>query len=62
MIDAITKQFAQLGYVEASTIGKRDFRHAIELDEDALRQRAESIALERDYPRDLANRNVSRPI
>ncbi len=60
MIDAITQQFIELGYLEANTIGKRDFTHARNLDEDALRQRAESIAVERDYPRDLANRSIPR--
>jgi hypothetical protein len=60
MIDAIAKQFVELGYVEANILGKRDFPHAIDLDEDSLRKRAESIAVARDYPRALANRNISK--
>lgn len=60
MIDAITKQFAELGYVEPNVIGKRDFAHAIDLDEASLRQRAETIAAAREYPRDLADRNISK--
>jgi hypothetical protein len=60
MIDAITKQFVELGYVEANILGKRVFPHTKKLDEVSLRQRAESIAQKRDYPRDLANRNISK--
>jgi len=60
MIDAITKQFIELGYVEADILGKRDFTHALEPDEDALHQKAESIAVQREYPRALANRNISK--
>jgi len=60
MIDAITKQFIELGYVEADILGKRDFTHALELDEDALHKKAESIAVQREYPRALANRNISK--
>ncbi len=62
MMDAITKQFVELGYLEVNTIGKRDFSNAIQLDEDTLRKRAESIAEKRDYPRALANRNISEKI
>ena len=60
MIDAITKQFIDLGYIEADVLGKRDFTHALEPDEDALDKKAESIAEAREYPRDLANRNISK--
>jgi len=59
MIDAITKQFVGLGYVEDNSIGKREFTNAIHLDEHSLRKRAESIAVKRAYPRSLANRNIS---
>lgn len=62
MIDAITKQFVALGYVEADKLGKRDFPHAVELDEASLRERAESIAEAREYPRALANRNISKQV
>ena len=62
MIDAITKQFVELGYLDVNFIGKRNFSHAIQLDEDTLRKRAESIAEKRDYPRALANRNISEKI
>jgi hypothetical protein len=62
MIDAITKQFVGLGYVEDNSIGKREFTNAIHLDEASLRKRAESIAVKRAYPRSLANRNISEKI
>jgi len=62
MMDAITKQFVELGYLEVNTIGKREFTDAIQLDETSLRKRAESIAEKRDYPRALANRNISEKI
>ena len=60
MIDAITKQFVELGYVESNILGKRDFALMAHLDEALLRQKAESIAVARDYPRNLANRNISK--
>ncbi len=62
MIDAMTQQFIELGYLEANILGKRDFTHATDLDETALKQRAESIAVKRDYPRALANRNISKQV
>lgn len=62
MIDAITKQFVELGYVEFNSIGKRGFAHIVNLDEDSLRKRAESVAVKRGYPAALANRNISEKI
>lgn len=59
MIDAIAKQFVALGYLKAEVVGKRDLPHTIHLDEASLKQKAESIAEARRYPRDLANRNIS---
>lgn len=60
MIDAIAKQLAQLGYMDAKLIGKRTFTHSMHLDEVLLRKRAESIALAREYPSALANRTVPK--
>ncbi|HEY9190195.1 MAG TPA: FAD-dependent oxidoreductase [Sulfurovum sp.] len=59
MIDAIAKQFVSLGYLKADVVGRRDLPHAIHLDEVSLKERAESIAEAREYPRDMANRNIS---
>ena len=60
MIDAITKQFVDLGYIDANVVGKRDFGHATNLDELTLKQKAERVAIERDYPAALANRTVPK--
>ena len=60
MIDAISKEFVTLGYINANVVGKRDFKHATHLDESLLKQKAESIAIERDYPASLANRTVPK--
>ena len=62
MIDAIAKQFAELGYLDENIVGKRDFSHIKALDQVILNRRAESIALNRNYPKELACRNVSEPI
>jgi hypothetical protein len=61
MIDAITKQLIDLGYVDATMFGKRDFTGITNLNENAIKKRAESIAKEREYPASLANRTVSYP-
>jgi len=61
MIDAIAKQFVKLGYLNEKFIGMRDLPHVKALDDAILSKRAESVALEREYPNELANRNVSEP-
>jgi hypothetical protein len=61
MIDAIAKQFVQLGYIDDKIIGKRDFPHIKALDNEILTKQAESVALKRDYPISLASRNVPEP-
>jgi len=61
MIDAITKQLIALGYVDANMFGKREFEHNIELHETDIKKRAELIAKERTYPKQLANRTVPKP-
>ncbi|TNF43486.1 MAG: FAD-dependent oxidoreductase [Epsilonproteobacteria bacterium] len=61
MIDAIAKQFIELGYVDKNILGKRDFPHIEALDNDLLNKKAEAVALKRDYPISLASRNVSEP-
>jgi len=59
MIDAIIKQFIELGYVDKSVQGKRDFEHSTSLAEDDITRYAEALCKERDYPISLGNRNVS---
>ncbi len=59
MIDAITKQLIELGYIDASVYGKRNFAHLSYLNEDNIKQYAQLLCKERDYPIALANRNIS---
>ena len=61
MIDAIAKQFVQLGYIDKNIVGIRDLPHMKALDSEMLTKQAESVALKREYPASLANRNVSEP-
>lgn len=58
MIDAITKEFVKLGYVDENKIGKRDLIFTNIFTEKALTERAEQIAKEREYPAPMANRTV----
>jgi len=60
MIDAIAKELVSLGYITSTVLGKRDFTDTSDPKEETLKQRAESIAKERDYPVSLANRNVTK--
>lgn len=61
MIDAIATQLVTLGYIDEKILGKRDFPHIEALDNEILNKRAEYVALKRDYPISLANRNVPEP-
>ncbi len=58
MIDSIVKQFIQLGYLNNSVQGKRDFSYLNYLTEDDIAQYAEVLCEEREYPRLLGHRNV----
>ncbi|HHD79032.1 MAG TPA: YceI family protein [Epsilonproteobacteria bacterium] len=58
MIDALAKQFVDLGYLESNIVGKRDFASISNLTEKTLQKHAKSIAKERQYPASLAHRNV----
>jgi hypothetical protein len=59
MIDAIIKQFIELGYIDASAYKKRDYTYQENLTESDIKEHAEELCKQRDYPIDLANRNVS---
>lgn len=59
MIDAIVKQFIELGYIDASNYQKRDYTYQEHLTESDIKEYAEGLCKEREYPVDLANRNVS---
>ena len=58
MIDAITKEFVALGYVEPSIQGLRDFKYLNSLHELEVSMLAEMLCAERQYPPELANRNI----
>ena len=59
MADAITKQLIDLGYVDKSLHGKRDFDTMRELDETEITKQAESLCSDRDYPLALAHRTMT---
>ena len=58
MIDAITEQFVALGYLDENQLGERTFAHSEHLDEEKLTQRAQAIAIAREYPAAMANRTT----
>ena len=58
MIDAITKEFVALGYVKPSMQGLRDFKYLNSLHELEVSMLAEMLCAERQYPPELANRNI----
>jgi len=60
MIDAIIKEFVVLGYVDRSMQGKRDYKHIETLQEHELNILAEMLCEEREYPKDLAHRNMPK--
>jgi len=60
MIDAIIKEFVGLGYVDRSVQGKRSFKHIETLKEVELNILAEMLCEEREYPKDLAHRNMPK--
>lgn len=59
MIDAITKQFIDLEYLDPTVLGMRIFENATVPNESDIHARAEKIAENRSYPKELANRNIS---
>ncbi|RLA70742.1 MAG: FAD-dependent oxidoreductase [Epsilonproteobacteria bacterium] len=60
MIDAITKEFTALGYIEPSMQGKRDFLYLNSLHELEVSMLAEMLCAERQYPAELAHRNMPK--
>lgn len=59
MIDAISKNFIDLGYISKELLGKRNLKYLDGLDEESVKLFAENIAKDRGYPISLANRNIS---
>jgi len=62
MIDAIKKEFINLGYLDEKKSEKMVFGYFKEFDEQTLQQRAQKIAEEREYPSSLAQRTVSTQV
>lgn len=62
MIDAIAKQFIALGYLDASSYGRRDFKMIKSLREYDIARLAHALCKEREYPTALADRNVPEPL
>ena len=60
MIDAIIKEFIALGYLDPSMQGKRDFQHIQTIHELEINMLAEMLCAEREYPTELAHRNVPK--
>ena len=60
MIDSIVKQFIQLGYLDKSVQGKRDFKQNMNVTEANITGYAEILCKERNYPVLLGHRNVSK--
>ena len=59
MIDAITRQLIDLGYLETSVKGKREIKVLKSLEDEKITEYGEVLCEEREYPKDLAHRNVS---
>jgi len=58
MIDAITEQLIDLNYLNSSVKGKREIKVLRSLDDSDITEYGEKLCEEREYPRDLAHRNV----
>ncbi|MEA2049035.1 MAG: FAD-dependent oxidoreductase [Campylobacterota bacterium] len=58
MIDAIAEKFVALGYLDKYHLGQRTFAHPIHLNENELTQRAQEIAVAREYPAVMAKRTT----
>ena len=61
MIDAITEQLIDLGYLERSVKGKREIKVLKSLDDEKISNYGEVLCEEREYPTSLAHRNISNP-
>jgi len=59
MMDAIVKQLIKLEYLDDALQGERDFNYLENLTEEKIKEYAQKLAKQRDYPRCLSNRNIS---
>ncbi len=60
MIRTILQEFVKLNYLSSSDIPKNLLQYVNTLSSKELNEYAETLALNRDYPASLANRNVSK--
>lgn len=60
MVDAIVRKFVELGYLDKEVQGKREYTYLDNLEEPRIQAYAQRLCQERDYPIDLADRNVPR--
>jgi len=58
MVDAIVKQLINLGYIDANVYKSRDLSHLNTLSEKQIINNAKEIALQRDYPASISDRNI----
>jgi hypothetical protein len=59
MIDAITEQLIELNYLNVSVKGKRGISLLKSLEDEKVTEYGEKLCEKREYPTDLARRNVS---
>lgn len=59
MVDAIVKQLIELEYIDKNIYKSRDLSYLNSLNEDEIVKLAKEIALQRDYPASISNRNIA---
>ena len=62
MLDAITKELIELGYLEANVKGEREIKVLQSLIDNDITTYGEILCQQREYPKLLAHRNISEPI
>jgi hypothetical protein len=62
MIQTIIKEFIKLNYLDKSSLNADKHQYLEKLQEVDIKSYAESLAIQREYPSSLANRNISKRI
>ena len=60
MTATIIKEFIKLNYLDSSANGQNNLDYLNNISELELQSYAENLALNRDYPASLSNRNVAQ--
>ncbi len=60
MMDAIIKQLIELNYLDDKVQSQRDLSYLETLSEESIKESAQKLALQRAYPKCLANRNIAK--